>query len=175
MGNRAVITDERKKVGIYLHWNGGRDSIEGFLKYCKMKGYRNDDYGMARLAQTICNYFDDGLSCGVDLLENLDCDNWDNGMYIINTSTWEITGREYFNGVEQDRYTLSQMLKSINDCQPQKVRVCDNEIDEFLKKINTTLFWLYWNKNIKKLCQKGLTLGIKRCSIRVQVKDKTNQ
>jgi hypothetical protein len=140
MGNRAVITDERKKVGIYLHWNGGRDSIEGFLKYCKMKGYRNDDYGMARLAQTICNYFDDGLSCGVDLLENLDCDNWDNGMYIINTSTWEITGREYFNGVEQDRYTLSQMLKSINDCQPQKVRVCDNEIDEFLKKINTTLF-----------------------------------
>lgn len=25
MGNRAVITDKQKKIGIYLHWNGGRD------------------------------------------------------------------------------------------------------------------------------------------------------
>ena len=30
MGNRAVITDIEKKVGIYLHWNGGRDSVEAF-------------------------------------------------------------------------------------------------------------------------------------------------
>ena len=26
MGNRAVITTEKKDLGIYLHWNGGRDS-----------------------------------------------------------------------------------------------------------------------------------------------------
>jgi hypothetical protein len=38
MGNRAVITlkpHEGKsygnQVGIYVHWNGGRDSIEAFL------------------------------------------------------------------------------------------------------------------------------------------------
>jgi len=139
MGNRAVITDERKEIGIYLHWSGGRDSVEGFLEYCKMKNYR-EDYGMARLAQTICNYFDDGLSCGVDLLENLDCDNWDNGMYIIDTTTWRIIGREYFSGVEQNRYSLEEMLKSINDSQPLKVKVDDNEIDEFIAKLDTPLF-----------------------------------
>ena len=41
MGNRAVIGFEqdkkrdKKSVGIYLHWNGGRDSVEGFLKVAK--------------------------------------------------------------------------------------------------------------------------------------------
>lgn len=48
MGNRAVITTPERKVGIYLHWNGGRDTIEPLLKYCELQGYRapsHDDYG----------------------------------------------------------------------------------------------------------------------------------
>ena len=34
MGNRAVITASTAPdaPSIYLHWNGGRDSVEGFLK-----------------------------------------------------------------------------------------------------------------------------------------------
>ena len=28
MGNRAVITTPQRKVGLYVHWNGGRDTIE---------------------------------------------------------------------------------------------------------------------------------------------------
>ena len=54
MGNRAVIATREKKIGVYLHWNGGRDSVEGFLTYCKLKGYRcpeKDNYGWARLCQ----------------------------------------------------------------------------------------------------------------------------
>ena len=37
MGNRAVITTkpELTEVGMYLHWNGGRASVEAFLAYCK--------------------------------------------------------------------------------------------------------------------------------------------
>jgi len=27
MGNRAVIKSEKSKIGVYLHWNGGRDGI----------------------------------------------------------------------------------------------------------------------------------------------------
>jgi hypothetical protein len=38
MGNRAIITNKDKKICIYLHWNGGRDSIEAFLTFCRMKG-----------------------------------------------------------------------------------------------------------------------------------------
>ena len=52
MGNRAVITTRENfnndGVGVYLHWNGGRDSVQAFLTYCKMKGYReptSDNYG----------------------------------------------------------------------------------------------------------------------------------
>ena len=30
MGNRAVITKDRdlNGIGVYLHWNGGRDSVK---------------------------------------------------------------------------------------------------------------------------------------------------
>ena len=100
MGNRCVITTkenfENNGVGIYLHWNGGRDSVEGFLKYCKMKGYREpttDCYGWAYLVTTIGNFFGDGLSIGVDTVNNLDCDNGDNGVYIIDG--WKIVDRKY--------------------------------------------------------------------------------
>lgn len=44
MGNRAVITASKSSdvaksndIGIYLHWYGGRDSVEAFLKYCELK------------------------------------------------------------------------------------------------------------------------------------------
>ena len=72
MGNRAVITtstdinvSESNDIGVYLHWNGGRDSVEAFLLYCKLKGYRTpeyDNYGWARLCQVIGNFFGGGLS-----------------------------------------------------------------------------------------------------------------
>lgn len=40
MGNRAVITTSKSKdvknskdIGVYLHYNGGRDSVKAFLKH----------------------------------------------------------------------------------------------------------------------------------------------
>ena len=124
MGNRAVITtkkgDKENKIGIYLHWNGGRDSVMAFLKYCEMRGFRkpeDDNYGWARLAQVIANFFGkDGLSIGIDRVCNLDYDNWDNGTYLI--EDWKIVGREYFDGEEQDAYQLEEMLIDIDRAQP---------------------------------------------------------
>lgn len=120
MGNRAVITTEDKKIGIYLHWNGGRDSVEAFLAYCREMHFRppeKDSYGFARLCQVIANFFgNDGLSIGVDLFERLDFDNGDNGVYII--KNWEIIGREYFNGAEQQGHDFDGMLESIRKAQP---------------------------------------------------------
>lgn len=67
MGNRAVITASKDKdiqnsndIGVYLHWNGGRDSVEAFLTYCKLRKFRapdKDNYGWARLCQVISNFF----------------------------------------------------------------------------------------------------------------------
>lgn len=125
MGNRAVITTrenfENNGVGVYLHWNGGRDSVEAFLKYCELRRFRTPDtdpYGWARLAQVIANFFGmDGLSVGVDTIDHLNCDNGNNGVYII--EGWKIVDREYFTGEEQHEYELNAMLQNIDDAQPE--------------------------------------------------------
>lgn len=134
MGNRAVITTKENwkngGVGIYLHWNGGRDSVEAFLKYCELKGFRSpssdSSYGMARLCQVISNFFGGGLSVGINTLWHLDCNNFDNGVYII--EGWEIVDRAYFDGEEQNEYDLNEMLWDIDQCQPK-----DEQLGDFLK------------------------------------------
>jgi len=43
MGNRAVITfaTYTNAPAIYLHWNGGRASVEGFLSAARQLGLRH--------------------------------------------------------------------------------------------------------------------------------------
>lgn len=141
MGNCAVITtstdinvSESNDIGVYLHWNGGRDSVEAFLMYCKLKGYRTpeyDNYGWARLCQVIGNFFGGDLSIGIDKCCNLDCDNYDNGVYII--KDWEIVGRKYHTGREQQEYDLYGMLTDINESQPEGERLPDEVIKNAVK------------------------------------------
>ena len=140
MGNRAVITTkknfENNGVGIYLHWNGGYDSVSAFLKYCELKGYRSPDrdcYGWARLCQVIGNFFGGTTFIGIDTVDKLDCDNYDNGVYII--EDWKIVDRKYFKGTEQMEYDLQKMLLDIDESMPK-----DEQIGEYLKakEINTS-------------------------------------
>ena len=140
MGNRAVITasaadnvQESQDLGVYLHWNGGRDSVEAFLTYCKMRGFRppdEDNYGWARLCQVIGNFFGGGMSLGVDTCDHLDCDNYDNGVYIIRG--WQIVGRKYFSGEEQREYDLEDMLVEIDSRQPERERLGKEKIAQML-------------------------------------------
>lgn len=135
MGNRAVITTRDKNIGVYLHWNGGRDSVEAFLKYCELKGYRTperDNYGWARLCQIIGNYFGGELSLGIDKYEKLDRDNGDNGVYII--ENWKIVDREFIDWPEQNEYDLISMLRDINNHQPEREKLEDSVIDSVEKE-----------------------------------------
>lgn len=135
MGNRAVITTEEKKIGVYLHWNGGYDSVNAFLTYCKLKGYREpekDNYGWARLCQVIGNFFGGDCSIGIDEYDGLDTDNGDNGVYII--KNWQIVDRLYHSGSEQQVYDLLEMLKEINKNQPEKEQLTDEEIESGVKQ-----------------------------------------
>lgn len=136
MGNRAVIRTEKNDIGVYLHWHGGRDSVEAFLAYCKMQRFRapeNDNYGWAYLCQVICNFFNGtGLSIGIDKVECLDCDNGDNGVYII--KNWEIIGREYMSYQEQTEYNLRDLMIKIDNAQPEFCQVGEEKIDLFLSK-----------------------------------------
>lgn len=108
MGNRAVITSHpfsTANAGIYVHWNGGAASINGFLQACKELGFRSpetDSYGLARLTQAITTFFgSDGLSVGVDICKALDCQNGDNGTYLIGDN-WSIVGREFADGTHDE-------------------------------------------------------------------------
>ena len=133
MGNRAVITASTDKniqnsndIGVYLHWNGDINSVTAFLKYCKQQGFRTpekDSYGWARFCQIIGNYFGSGLSVGIDKCCNLDCDNYDNGVYII--KDWEIIGRQYEPEwtEEFDPHMVDVIMKDIDNCQPESMRL----------------------------------------------------
>lgn len=144
MGNRAVITASKfsavagsSDLGVYLHWNGGRDSVEAFLTYCRIQGFRSpdvDNYGWARLVQVIANFMGgDGLSVGIDKCSRLDCDNYDNGVYVI--KGWEIVDRQYKRNPEQHHYDLAEMVKYIDECQPAKMQLGADRIDEALAKL----------------------------------------
>lgn len=141
MGNRAVITTRENfnndGVGVYLHWNGGRDSVQAFLTYCKMKEYReptSDNYGWARLCQVIGNFFGGSTSIGIDVCNNLDCDNWDNGTYIIDG--WDIVDRKYLISSEQNEYDLYNMLCEIDEAQPINEQLGAEKIRKLLDEMN---------------------------------------
>ena len=166
MGNRAVITSsaDLSGIGIYLHWNGGRDSVEACLEYCKLHGYRSPEqdrsYAFARLAQVIGNFFGGGSSVGIDLCKYLDCDNYDNGTYIIRG--WEIVGRAFFSGPEQNEYDRKKMLHEIDLAQPEKERLGDlidaDEIPVGDVKIGDTVYFVDFDCKVKS----GKVIGFGR-------------
>ena len=123
MGNRAIIQTresyENEGIGVYLHWNGGYDSVSAFLKYCELKGYRTPDtdcYGWARLCQVIGNYLGGGLSLGIDTFSKDAGQYQDNGTYII--EGWEIVDRKHYDDEEELNYEMIEMLIDIDKAQP---------------------------------------------------------
>ena len=125
MGNRCLIAFKEKESKkkkedvpcIYLHWNGGRDSVEAFLDATKRLGVRTHDqsYGMARLTQIIANFLGGTLSIGISNVGDWDLDFLDNGVYWVDgleiydrTDTWE--GHQ-----EQNSYDHEELVKQIID------------------------------------------------------------
>lgn len=139
MGNRAVITTRSKDLALYLHWNGGRDTVEPLLKYCEMQGYRppsSDCYGWARMAQVVGNFFGGSLSVGIARFENLG-DQGDNGVYVIDgwniverieqeyDENWNLTGkwRDIPESQEQNEYDFDTMLREFDQAMPEGLRL----------------------------------------------------
>ena len=126
MGNRAVITTkenfENNGVGIYVHYCGDLESIEAFLTYCKIIGARqpeDDDYGWATLSRVIGNYFGDTTGIGINVINQLDTINSDNGTYII--KDWQVVDRYYSKGLKSNITSeeLIDKLLDIDNCQPK--------------------------------------------------------
>ena len=109
MGNRAVIAFQEERltmiasdtVGIYLHWNGGPESVTAFLDAAKELGVRSEnEYGAARLCQIIGNWFGGTLSIGIGTCRTMDTDNGDNGTYVVDLKNhgWDI--QKQFDGYD---------------------------------------------------------------------------
>jgi len=120
MGNRAVITIKENDTpkedwqSLYLHWNGGRDTVEPLLHVAKLYGIRcqaDPSYAIARLSQLTGNTLGGTLSIGVGTYKQLDTDNYDNGVYVV--KDWEIVDREYHHGLEQQEYDFNEMVSEI--------------------------------------------------------------
>lgn len=126
MGNRATLKfqDEANQPNIYLHWNGGRASVQAFLNVAKAMELRADSYGVARMCQIIGNFFGGNLSLGCS---NNFGDYSDNGIYLI--KNFEIVGREKFDGEEE---IDEEKTKSITDF----ILDLHKKIDEAREELN---------------------------------------
>lgn len=106
MGNRAVIAFKGNDLGIYLHWNGGRESVQAFIDCAKHLNVRNpcrDSYGITRLTQIIGNFFGGTLSLGIGKADSLD--DSDNGTFTIHED-WTITcSREPYQAFNDAYYS----------------------------------------------------------------------
>ena len=129
MGNRAIIalvdsdfdTGDLDAPAIYLHWNGGRDSVEGFLRAAKeiYGNAHSAEYGAARLTTIICNWLTskDDLSVGVGHYGKYQDFYTDNGVYWVNTR-WQIIRRDGYQGREQYNHPIEGGKEHVLLAQP---------------------------------------------------------
>lgn len=119
MGNRAVITFNTSPNApcIYLHWNGGLDSVEAFLMAAKklqlIKPTRAET--MDAIADMLHNhFFAPGYSKTVTRLryDQADAENGDNGVYIIDDDL-NIVSRLYAPAREQNNHNRERIVSTI--------------------------------------------------------------
>lgn len=167
MGNRCLIVPKgQENLGVYLHWNGGVDSVTAFLEYCKMKEYRPfggknaDGYGIARFCQVVGNYFGGGLSIGIEaitteLTEDY-AEAYDNGIYIIDG--WEICKRICPSG--REGYDLMEMLIDIDKSQPEEEQLGEGflraeEVDAADLEIGDKVYVMDYNGKVEQYTIQG--------------------
>lgn len=167
MGNRCLIVPKgQENLGVYLHWNGGVDSVTAFLEYCKIKDYRPfggknaDGYGIARFCQVVGNYFGGGLSIGIEaitteLTEDY-AEAYDNGIYIIDG--WEICKRICPSG--REGYDLMEMLIDIDKSQPEEEQLGEGflkaeEVDAADLEIGDRVYVMDYNGKVEQYTIQG--------------------
>ena len=109
MGNRAVVSFSTNPTApsLYLHWNGGRASIEGFLAGCLDAGYQatgDQKQDMDQIERRLRPFFarnGECMSIYCQPVGRADTDNGDNGWYILDQSTLAITGRLHKREAEE--------------------------------------------------------------------------
>ena len=156
MSNSGIVQfKNNNEYGVYLHWNGGRDSIEAFLKYCKLKGYSNND--ICRFIQVVSNYFGGGNTI---YLEPINKVNADNGIYIVDN--WEIIGRKKYDYNEQNEYDINNMLLEIDRAQPKELQLGEKFLYSEIVQTSSLKIGdkVFWYNNIELTYEELTVIGI---------------
>ena len=152
MGNRGtvVFTDgkDRFSPAIYLHWNGGPESVLAFLDELDRRKIRADqDYEAARFVAIVAQFFDKdevgGLSLGVvngpasDSLEDLAkiyTDLGDNGVYLVNRTQGRKI-RQFSENYDWDETTPTVTMTEVMNPAWDQELIADyrREIGEFFQ------------------------------------------
>ena len=132
MGNRAVITQsiDDNAPAIYLHWSGGRESINGFLSAARAIGMNGKSANTidAISALIAVHFFNTAVNVSTVYREEYaqtDRDNWDNGVYVIDGSL-KITSRLFMQrpdslDIESTKAIKAQILQSYEDYMEESV------------------------------------------------------
>ena len=129
MGNRAVITfsTANNAPSIYLHWNGGRASVEGFLTAARELGLRHAPTAQAQtealdnIAEMLARYF---FRCNVGMnvyrlhFAGADRDNGDNGTYVLDQDLQIFARLHHKRGEEINREKTAAIVEQITATAP---------------------------------------------------------
>lgn len=129
MGNRAVITfsTANNAPSIYLHWNGGRASVEGFLTAARELGLRHAPTPQAQadaldnIAEMLARYF---FRCNVGMnvyrlhFAGADRDNGDNGTYVLDQDLQIFARLHHKRGEEINREKTAAIVEQITATAP---------------------------------------------------------
>jgi len=129
MGNRAVITfsTANNAPAIYLHWNGGRASVEGFLSAARQLGLRHAPTAQAQtdaldqLAEMLARYY---FRCNVGMTvyrlhyAGSDRDNGDNGTYLLGQDLTILARLHHNRGEEINREKTAAIIEQITAAAP---------------------------------------------------------
>lgn len=100
MGNRSYVAFPDAGVAVYLHWNGGLESVLAFLDFMKERGDRGETYGAARFCQVVGNFFGGTLSVGVTgCTDPAALSDEDNGCFVVGpdltVTGWFLDGKDW--------------------------------------------------------------------------------
>jgi hypothetical protein len=129
MGNRAVITfsTANNAPAIYLHWNGGRASVEGFLTAARQLGLRHARTPQAQaaaldgIAEMLARHF---FSCEVGMnvyrlhYAGSDRDNGDNGTYLLDQDLQILARLHHTRGEEINRAKTAAIAEQLTTRAP---------------------------------------------------------
>ena len=135
MGNRALIVmqtpSEKQPLvpAIYVHWNGGIDSVEAICDICRERKYRDPasdpSYAMARMVGVWHEFFGvtNGISLGVMQYDG-EADQGDNGVYVLGAD-WKVI-RHFCHS--------APTIELEHECQTAEQKRWRDEIKAFMRK-----------------------------------------